>query len=66
METILQGNCNAGVSTFKGKGAYRLWSFWINKKAASPAAEHLFEVCKDDKDKLLPEEQALAFHCTTA
>ena len=34
--------------------------------AAMPAAEHLFNVCDDTKDKLLPEEQALAFYHTTA
>eukprot|EP00957_Ditylum_brightwellii_P043007 3257865-Ditylum_brightwellii.AAC.1 len=34
--------------------------------AVTPAAEHLFEVCKDNKDKLLSEEQTLAFHRTTA
>ena len=37
----------------------------IKLAAATPAAEHLFNVCKDNKDKLLPEEQALAFHHTT-
>ena len=37
----------------------------IKSAAAMPAAEHLFTVCKDKKDKLLPEEQALAFHHTT-
>ena len=30
--TVLQGNCNAGVSTSTEKGAYGLWSFWLNKK----------------------------------
>jgi hypothetical protein len=30
--TVLQGNCNAGVSTSKEKGAYGLWSFWLNEK----------------------------------
>ena len=34
--------------------------------AATPAAVHLFTVCEDNKDKLLPEEQALVFHHTTA
>ena len=29
---VLQGNCNAGVSTSKEKGAYGLWSFWLNEK----------------------------------
>eukprot|EP00957_Ditylum_brightwellii_P136123 10381290-Ditylum_brightwellii.AAC.1 len=29
---VLQGNCNAGVSISKEKGAYGLWSFWLNKK----------------------------------
>ena len=38
----------------------------IKSAAAMPAAEHLFNVCKVNKDKLLPEEQALAFHHTTA
>eukprot|EP00957_Ditylum_brightwellii_P020705 1560815-Ditylum_brightwellii.AAC.1 len=31
----------------------------IKTVAATPAAEHLFEVHKDNKDKLLPEEHAL-------
>ena len=30
--TILQGNCNAGVSASNEKGVYGLWSFWINEK----------------------------------
>ena len=30
--TVLQGNCNAGVSTSQEKGVYGLWSFWLNKK----------------------------------
>ena len=34
--------------------------------AATPAAEHLFDVKEDNKDKLLPAEQAQAFHHTTA
>ena len=38
----------------------------IKSAGATPAAEHLFDVCKDNKDKILPEEQALAFYCTTA
>eukprot|EP00957_Ditylum_brightwellii_P158588 12071421-Ditylum_brightwellii.AAC.1 len=38
----------------------------IKSVAVTPAAEHLFEVRDDNKDKLLPEEQALAFHCTAA
>ena len=36
----------------------------IKLAADTPAAEHLFTVRKDNKDKLLPEEQALAFHHT--
>ena len=38
----------------------------IKSVAATHAAEHLFELCEENKDKLLPEEQALAFHHTTA
>eukprot|EP00957_Ditylum_brightwellii_P183562 13982156-Ditylum_brightwellii.AAC.1 len=38
----------------------------IKSVAATPAAEHLFELCEDNRDKLLPEEQALAFHHTAA
>ena len=38
----------------------------IKSAAATPAAEHLFTVCEDNEDKLLPEEQALAFHHTVA
>eukprot|EP00957_Ditylum_brightwellii_P065005 4930891-Ditylum_brightwellii.AAC.1 len=38
----------------------------IKSVAVTPAVEHLFEICTDNKDKLLPKEQALAFHRTTA
>ena len=38
----------------------------IKSAAATPAAEHLFDVREDNLDKLLPEELALAFHRTTA
>ena len=34
----------------------------IKVAAATPAAEHLFNIREDNKDILLPEEQALAFH----
>ena len=30
--TVLQGQCNAGVSTSAEKGVYGLWSFWLNEK----------------------------------
>ena len=30
--TVLQGNCNTGVSTSQEKGVYGLYSFWLNKK----------------------------------
>ena len=30
--TVLQGNCNTGVSTSQEKGVYGLWTFWLNKK----------------------------------
>ena len=38
----------------------------IKSVAATPTSEHLFTVCEDNKEKLLPEEQALAFHHTVA
>ena len=38
----------------------------IKSAPATPAAEHLFNVCEDNKHKLLPAEQALAFHHTVA
>ena len=38
----------------------------IKSAADTPAAEHLFTVHEDNKDKLLPEEQALAFHHTVS
>ena len=31
VKTVLQGNCNAGVSISKEKGYYGLWSFWLNE-----------------------------------
>ena len=30
--TVLQGNCNAGVSTSYEKGFFGLWDFWLNEK----------------------------------
>ena len=38
----------------------------INTKAATPAADHLFNVRDDEEAKYLPEEQAIAFHHTVA
>ena len=38
----------------------------IKSAAATPAAEHLFDVHKNNQDRLLPEEQARAFHHSTA
>eukprot|EP00957_Ditylum_brightwellii_P125349 9553750-Ditylum_brightwellii.AAC.1 len=38
----------------------------IKSVAVIPAAEHLLEVRKDNKDKLLPKEQVLVFHRTTS
>ena len=38
----------------------------IKSAAAKPAAEHLFDVHEDNKDKLRAEEQALVFHRTTS
>ena len=38
----------------------------IKSASATPAAKHLFDVRKDNLDKLLPEELALAFHHTIA
>ena len=38
----------------------------LKPAAATPALEHLFTVREDNKDKLLPEEQALTFHHTVA
>ena len=38
----------------------------IKSAAATPAAEHIFDVREYNLDKLLPEELTLAFHCTTA
>ena len=37
----------------------------MKSSAATPAAEHIFYVREDNKDKLLPEEQEQAFNCTT-
>ena len=34
--TVLQGNCNAGVSAFNEKGFYVLWNFWLNGANVSP------------------------------
>ena len=38
----------------------------IKSSASTPAAENLFDVREDNKDKLLPEDQSQAFHRTTA
>jgi len=34
--------------------------------AVTPDAEHIFNVHKDNKDKILPEELVLVFHCIIA
>ena len=39
---------------------------FIMRKAATPAADHLFSVRDADEAKYLPEEKAIAFHHTTA
>ena len=38
----------------------------IRSTAATPAAERLFEVDEENMAKLIPEEQAQAFHHTVA
>ena len=38
----------------------------IKSAAATPAAGHLFDVLEDNQDRLLPEEQARAFHHSIA
>ena len=38
----------------------------VTSTAPTPAGDHLFTVRPDDERKLLPEEQAQAFHRTTA
>ena len=38
----------------------------IKGGAATPAADHLFQVREDEEAKLLPKEQALSFHHTVA
>ena len=30
--TVLQGQCNSGVSTSAEKGVYGQWAFWLNEK----------------------------------
>ena len=32
VKTVLQGNCNAGVSISKEKGYYGMWNFWLNER----------------------------------
>eukprot|EP00957_Ditylum_brightwellii_P129421 9872844-Ditylum_brightwellii.AAC.1 len=44
--TILQGNYNVGVSISKEKGAYGLWSFWLNKKGIA----NLLSISQLEKD----------------
>ena len=31
VKTVLQGNCNAGVSTSNEQGYNGLWNFWLNE-----------------------------------
>ena len=38
----------------------------ITSKAATPAADHLFDIRDEEEAKWLPEEQAQAFHHTVA
>ena len=30
--TVMQGNCNAGVSTSNDNGFYGLWNLWLNEQ----------------------------------
>ena len=44
--TVLQGNCNAGVSTSNEKGFYGLWNFWINEQGIA----NLLSIPQIEKD----------------
>ena len=44
--TILQGNCNAGVSTSNEKGFYGLWNFWLNEQGIA----NLLSITQLEKD----------------
>ena len=45
--TVLQGNCNAGVSLSKEKGIFGLWSFWINENGIA----NLLSIPQLEKDR---------------
>ena len=32
VNTVLHGNCNAGVTSTNEKGTYGLWEFWLNSQ----------------------------------
>ena len=44
--TVLQGNCNAGVSTSDEKGFFGLWEFWLNEQGIA----NLFSIPQLEKD----------------
>ena len=50
--TVLQGNCNTGVSTSQEKGVHGLWSFWLNEKGIA----NLLSIPQLEKDGYTIEE----------
>ena len=44
--TVLQGNCNAGVSTSNEKGFYGLWNLWLNEQGIT----NLLSIPQIEKD----------------
>ena len=49
VNTVLQGNCNAGVSTSNKKGYYGLWNFWLNDQGIT----NLLSIPQLEKDGYL-------------
>ena len=55
VKTVLQGNCNAGVSTSNKKGYYILWNFWLNEQGIA----NLFSIPQLEKDAYLIDYKCL-------
>ena len=59
--TVLQGNCNAGVSTSNEKGYYGLWNFWLTKQGIA----NLLSILQLEKDGYLIDYNTKRFLAVT-
>ena len=61
VSTLLQGNCNAGVSTSDEKGFFGLWDFWINEQGIAKLL-YIPQIEKDGNVIHYKQQPSLGFH----